>query len=39
VPVWPVRLVIVIGAVTVVFVFLGLVVKNFKALRGEGDAR
>ena len=39
IPVWPVRLVIVIGAVTVVFVFLGLVVKNFKALRGEGDAR
>lgn len=38
VPVWPVRLVIVIGAITVVFVFLGLVMKHVKALKGAGGA-
>jgi len=34
VPVWPVRLIIVIGAITVVFVFLGLVMRHAKALTG-----
>jgi len=34
VPVWPVRLILVIGAITVVLVFLGLVMKHIKALRG-----
>ncbi len=33
VPVWPVRLILVIGAVTVVLVFLGLFMKHIKALR------
>ena len=33
VPVWPVRLILVIGAITVVLVFLGLVMKHIKALR------
>ena len=33
VPVWPVRLVLVIGALTVVIVFLGLVWKHIQALR------
>ena len=33
VPVWPVRLILVIGAVTVVFVFLGLVWRHLSALR------
>ena len=37
VPVWPVRLVIVIGAITVVFVFLGLVMQHIKALGSAGD--
>lgn len=37
VPVWPVRLVIVIGAITVVIVFLGLALKHFKALASNGD--
>ena len=32
IPVWPVRLIIVIGAVTVVFVFLGLVRRHIVAL-------
>ena len=32
VPVWPVRLILVIGALTVVFVFLGLVWKHLAAL-------
>jgi TRAP-type C4-dicarboxylate transport system permease small subunit len=36
VPVWPVRLVLVIGALTVVFVFLGLAWKHFQALREPG---
>ena len=31
-PVWPVRLILVIGALTVVFVFLGLAMKHLKAL-------
>ena len=38
VPVWPVRLVLVIGAVTVVLVFLTLMARHLKALRdGDGD--
>ena len=37
IPIWPVRLIIVIGAVTVVFVFLGLVRKHLAALVGKGD--
>ena len=37
IPVWPVRLIIVIGAVTVVFVFLGLIRKHLVALKEEGD--
>lgn len=37
IPIWPVRLIIVIGAVTVVFVFLGLVRKHLLALAGRGD--
>lgn len=37
IPVWPVRLIIVVGAVTVVFVFLGQVRRHLVALaRGEG---
>jgi len=36
VPVWPVRLILVIGAVTVVFVFLGLVWRHITALRNDG---
>ena len=35
VPVWPVRLVLVIGAMTVVFVFLGLAWKHIQALRNS----
>ncbi len=38
VPVWPVRLILVIGALTVVFVFLGLAWKHFAALsKTSGD--
>jgi TRAP-type C4-dicarboxylate transport system permease small subunit len=38
VPVWPVRLILVIGALTVVFVFLGLAWKHLAALgKGSGD--
>ena len=37
VPVWPVRLILVIGARTVVFVFLGLVWRHIVALRANGD--
>ncbi|MDH3747280.1 MAG: TRAP transporter small permease [Gammaproteobacteria bacterium] len=37
VPVWPVRLVLVIGAITVVFVFLGLVWRHIRALAGHND--
>ena len=37
IPVWPVRLIIVIGAVTVVFVFLGLIRKHLVALNEKGD--
>jgi TRAP-type mannitol/chloroaromatic compound transport system permease small subunit len=33
VPVWPVRLILIIGASTVVLVFLGLVMKHIRALR------
>lgn len=36
IPVWPVRLIIVVGAVTVVFVFLGLARKHLVAL-GDGN--
>jgi len=39
VPVWPVRLVLVIGALTVVFVFLGLAWEHIRALGEEpGDS-
>jgi len=37
IPIWPVRLIIVIGAVTVIFVFLGLVRKHLAAIAGKGD--
>jgi len=37
VPVWPVRLILVIGAITVVLVFLGLVRQHLVALGKEGD--
>ncbi len=38
VPVWPVRLILVIGSITVVFVFLGLARKQLAALKQEaGD--
>jgi TRAP-type mannitol/chloroaromatic compound transport system permease small subunit len=37
VPVWPVRLILVIGAVTVVLVFLGLVWRHLAALDDKGD--
>jgi TRAP-type mannitol/chloroaromatic compound transport system permease small subunit len=37
VPVWPVRLILVIGAITVVFVFLGLVWRHIKAFRNIGN--
>lgn len=36
VPVWPVRLIVVIGALTVVFVFLGLAARHVAALRRGG---
>ncbi|MGI9221184.1 MAG: TRAP transporter small permease subunit [Woeseiaceae bacterium] len=39
VPVWPVRLVLVIGAITVVLVFLGLVRQHLVALGKEGDSK
>lgn len=37
VPVWPVRLILVIGAVTVVFVFCGLVWRHLAALAGKNN--
>jgi TRAP-type C4-dicarboxylate transport system permease small subunit len=37
IPVWPVRLIIVIGAVTVVFVFLGQVRRHLAALSNKAD--
>jgi TRAP-type C4-dicarboxylate transport system permease small subunit len=37
IPIWPVRLIIVIGALTVVLVFLGLVRKHVLALIGKVD--
>jgi TRAP-type mannitol/chloroaromatic compound transport system permease small subunit len=37
IPVWPVRLIIVIGAVTVILVFLGLVRRHIVALTGKGQ--
>lgn len=37
IPIWPVRLIIVIGAVTVVFVFLGLVRRHLVALSKSTD--
>ena len=37
IPIWPVRLIIVIGAVTVVFVFLGLVRRHLVALFKSTD--
>lgn len=36
VPVWPVRLILVVGAITVVFVFLGMVWRHVSALRNNG---
>lgn len=39
VPVWPVRLIIVIGAVTVVFVFAGLAWKHLKAISADGETQ
>lgn len=39
VPVWPVRLIIVIGAITVVFVFAGLVWKHLKAIGNDGETQ
>ena len=39
VPVWPGRLVLVIGAATVVLIFVGLIGQHIRAIRGEGDAR
>ena len=38
IPVWPVRLVIVVGAVTVVFVFLSLAWQHLKALFGSEES-
>ncbi len=37
IPIWPVRLIIVIGAITVIFVFLGLVRKHLLAIASKGD--
>jgi len=37
VPVWPVRLILVIGAITVVFVFLGLVRRHLRAIVSDAD--
>ena len=37
IPVWPVRLVIVIGAVTVILVFLSLVAGHMRALASDGE--
>lgn len=37
VPVWPVRLILVIGAITVVFVFLGMVWGHVVALRASSN--
>ena len=39
VPVWPVRLILVIGAITVVFVFLGLVWRHITALRKASNTQ
>ncbi len=39
VPVWPVRLILVVGAITVMLVFLGLLWRHVQVLRGQGDAR
>jgi len=36
VPVWPVRLILVVGAITVVFVFFGMVWRHVAALRKNG---
>ena len=36
VPVWPVRLILVVGAITVVFVFVGLLWRHFQGLRNPG---
>ncbi len=37
IPIWPVRLIIVVGAVTVVLVFFGLMRKHLLALAAKGD--
>ncbi len=40
VPVWPVRLILVVGAITVVFVFVGLLWRHVQALRStSGDLK
>jgi len=39
VPVWPVRLILVIGAITVVLVFLGMARKHLVALGKTGDSQ
>ena len=39
VPVWPVRLILVIGAATVVLVFLGMVYKNLAALKNTSGEK
>lgn len=39
VPVWPVRLILVVGAITVMFVFVGLLVRHFQALRKLGGQK
>ena len=36
VPVWPVRLILVVGGITVMFVFVGLIWRHIQALRSRG---
>ena len=37
IPIWPVRLILVIGCITVTLVFLGFVKKHISAIAGKGD--
>jgi TRAP-type mannitol/chloroaromatic compound transport system permease small subunit len=37
IPIWPVRLILVIGCITVTLVFLGMAKKHFSAITGRGD--
>ncbi len=37
IPIWPVRLILVIGCITVTLVFLGFVKKHLRAIAGNGD--